>query len=195
MLVRLQRFKLTPSLFVSLIALFVALGGGAYAAIGFHSIGSVQLKSGAVTKRVLRNDSVVQAKIRPGSVGAAQIRSQSVNASKVRGSLPGTLVAYAKVTAEGKVDPDESWRISDENVLQMPIANYCLRNLPAHRTAMVTPGFDGSGSVVANLSQSVPPESICDQVSGNPIQVSTTFAIEENLTAWKYEPFYVYLFK
>ena len=68
-----KRFEVSPSLVISLVALFVALGGGAYAALGPNSVGPAQLKRGAVTSKALRQGSVVQAKIRAGAVGATTL--------------------------------------------------------------------------------------------------------------------------
>jgi len=188
-----KKFEFSPSIVVSVLALFVALSGGAYAALGPHSVGAPQLKAGAVTTRAIRDNSIVQSKIRAGAVGSREIRAGSISATKVSGTLPGTLVAYAKITENGVVTSD-SWRIHNKNVLQLPQASYCLFDLPKHRTAMVSPGFDGSGTVIANLTQTLPPEGTCGLVNDDAIEVSTSFSVGNEPTKWKYEPFYIYLF-
>lgn len=187
-----RKFELSPSLVISMLALLVALSGGAYAALGPRSVGTTQLKTSAVTSRTLKGGAVVRAKIRAGAVGAKQIRSHSVAASKISGDLPGTLVAYAKVTPDG-VDRDESWRITDANMYTTPMAIYCLYDLPSHRAAMVSPGADGHGTVTANLIR--PAEGNCSSKRGEAIEVSTSFSSATSFTNWKYEPFYIYLFK
>jgi hypothetical protein len=55
---------------VALIALFVALGSGAYAAVSMpaNSVGSKQLKNGAVTESKLGNSAVTSAKVKDGSL-------------------------------------------------------------------------------------------------------------------------------
>jgi hypothetical protein len=65
---------------ISLIALFVALGGASYAAVSLpnNSVGNAQLKNG----------SVGFAKMRNGSVGNAQIKNNAVNYKKI---LPHTI--------------------------------------------------------------------------------------------------------
>jgi hypothetical protein len=55
--------QLSPGLVVGLIALFVALGGSAYA-IGRNAVGTPQLRNGAVTADKIRNGAVTPGKIR-----------------------------------------------------------------------------------------------------------------------------------
>jgi hypothetical protein len=75
-----RRFTPSPAFVVALIALFVALGGTSYAAITLpkNSVGTKQLKDGAVTG----------AKIADGAVTAAKISSSAAGAVKVVGK-PG----------------------------------------------------------------------------------------------------------
>jgi hypothetical protein len=60
----------SPALVVSMVALFVALGGSAYAAT---KIGTKQIKNGAVTAAKLRKEAVTAAKIKNGSIGGAKL--------------------------------------------------------------------------------------------------------------------------
>jgi hypothetical protein len=55
---------------VALVALFVALGGGAYAAVSMpaNSVGSKQLKNGAVIASKLANNAITSAKVKDGSL-------------------------------------------------------------------------------------------------------------------------------
>ena len=74
-----RRFTPSPAMVVSLIALFVALGGTSYAAITAvpaNSVGTPQLKNSAVTG----------AKIKNGAVTAAKISSSAVEAAKIVGA-------------------------------------------------------------------------------------------------------------
>src|SRR5579864_2805292 len=68
----LGRFRPSPAMFVALAALFVALGGSAYASfiLPANSVGTPQLRRGAVTTRKLRNFSVTGLKVRPHSLFA-----------------------------------------------------------------------------------------------------------------------------
>jgi hypothetical protein len=76
--------RLTYANVVASLALFVALGGGAYAAITLpkNSVGSKQIKNGSVKNADLANSAVTGAKVKPGSLLSADFK-------------PGQLVAGA----------------------------------------------------------------------------------------------------
>lgn len=61
----------SPAIAISLVALFVSLGGVGYAAVSLpnNSVGTAQLKNNAVTNSKLKDNSVSYTKIVPGSVG------------------------------------------------------------------------------------------------------------------------------
>ena len=67
---------------VATLALFVALGGGAYAALRVppHSVGSRQLKSGAVTAGKIAEGAITPGKIAEHSLTGAQINFGSLGA-------------------------------------------------------------------------------------------------------------------
>lgn len=67
------RKRLSFSNVISLIALFAALGGSAYAALGANSVGSKQLKRGAVRTADIRNGAVSTAKLKNGAVTGAKV--------------------------------------------------------------------------------------------------------------------------
>jgi hypothetical protein len=71
------RRRLTYSNVMASVAVFVSLGGGAYAAtaIPSNSVDSAAIKNGAVTSRKLAAGSVTAAKIAPGSLTGAQINT------------------------------------------------------------------------------------------------------------------------
>ena len=100
----LRRIKPSPSpaMAVALVALFIALGSGAYAATNppANSVGTKQLKNGAVTNAKLANNSVGNDKIKEGAIGPKRLENGAVTAEKVKdGSLlakdfaPGQLPA------------------------------------------------------------------------------------------------------
>jgi hypothetical protein len=79
------------SLAISLVALFVALGG---TALAVSKIGSSQIKNGAVTSTKLHAAAVTSAKIKAGAVTTAAIADNAVTSSKVAdGSLTAGDVA------------------------------------------------------------------------------------------------------
>ncbi len=83
----------SPAMVVAIVALVVALGGGAYAAtkIPKKSVGTKQLKGNAVTKVKIADGAVTNAKIANGAITPAKISSTG-------GSLP---IGFATVTAGG----------------------------------------------------------------------------------------------
>jgi hypothetical protein len=75
----------SAAMLVALTALFVAMGGGAYAAISIpnNSVGSNQLKNSAVTNHKIENGSVGNFKLASGAVGARKIINGAVGKSQV----------------------------------------------------------------------------------------------------------------
>jgi Collagen triple helix repeat (20 copies) len=63
---RLKRYQPSPAMIVALVALFVAMGGGAYAAI--------VLPAGSVGTKQLKNSSVTAVKVKPGSLLASNFK-------------------------------------------------------------------------------------------------------------------------
>jgi hypothetical protein len=61
---------------VAAVALFLSMGGGAYAALTLprNSVGTAQLRNGAVTWAKLRNHSITAAKVKPHSLLASDFR-------------------------------------------------------------------------------------------------------------------------
>ncbi len=74
-MVRAFRTRLTYANVVATIALFCALGGGAYAALRVPpgSVGSRQLKSSAVTTGKVANGAITASKVAEHSLTGAQI--------------------------------------------------------------------------------------------------------------------------
>ena len=71
-----RRFTPSPAMVISLIALFVALGGTSYAAVTAlpsNSVGTSQLKNNAVTKAKIKDDAVTAAKISGSAAGAVKV--------------------------------------------------------------------------------------------------------------------------
>ncbi|MDQ3857833.1 MAG: hypothetical protein M3327_05205 [Actinomycetota bacterium] len=95
---RLRLRRPSPALAVACLALFVALGGVSYAAavLPVGSVGTRQLRSGAVTKPKLRNRAVTTAKLRNGAVTSAKIARRAVQASDLAPGLVTGPPAVAK---------------------------------------------------------------------------------------------------
>ena len=88
--------RLTYANVVASLALFVALGGGAYAAITLpkDSVGSKQIKDGSVRSVDLANNAVTAAKVKNGSLLSADFKA---------GQLPAG--AQGRTGAQGPVGP------------------------------------------------------------------------------------------
>jgi hypothetical protein len=72
------RKHLTYANVMSTIAVFVVMGGSAYA-LAKHSVGTKQLKNKAVTTKKIKNGAVTGSKIAAGSIGGAAINPTSFN--------------------------------------------------------------------------------------------------------------------
>lgn len=96
---------LNPATVLACVALFVALGGGAYAAttltkksvksqhLANGAVTTAKLKNGAVTTPKLRNGAVTGVKIAPATIGSGQLAGGSVRS----GQLGGQVVTEAKI--------------------------------------------------------------------------------------------------
>lgn len=73
---KLQGKRPSPALVIALAALFIALGGTAWAT---HKIGSREIKAGAVTSAKLKNGAVTTSKIAPGAVTGAQVDESTLS--------------------------------------------------------------------------------------------------------------------
>lgn len=71
-----SRRRPSPSLVISIVALFVALGGTSYAAVALprNSVGAPQLRRGAVTTAKLARGAVTSAKVKDGSLLAKDFK-------------------------------------------------------------------------------------------------------------------------
>jgi hypothetical protein len=93
---------------VALIALFVALGAGAYAAITVppNSVGTQQLQNGAVIGSKVRNGTITGSKIRLDTLGIVPSANQALHASVADnstqlGGIPAS--AYARADQSGYI--------------------------------------------------------------------------------------------
>lgn len=85
------RDRITPSILISSLALFIALGGASYAALGKNSVGSKQLKKSAVVTKKIKKNAIVTSKIRNNAVTGAKVKESSL----------GTVPEAAHATAAG----------------------------------------------------------------------------------------------
>ena len=83
----------SPAIVISMIALFVAMGGTGYA-VSRNSVGANQLKPGAVTAAKLKRGAVTAGKIGPKSVVAGKLGANAV----LPGNLGNGIISTAKIS-------------------------------------------------------------------------------------------------
>ncbi len=121
------------------LALFVAIGGSAYAAVNLpknsvgtrelkkKSVGTTQLKGNAVTKNKIKKNSVVTHKIRGGSVVRNKIKNDSINSAKIAdGTVTGSDI-NASSTPFGRIVHEARGSVAqglpNESTLVYPLQN------------------------------------------------------------------------
>lgn len=115
------RKHLTFANVVSMIALFVALGGVSYAAINLpkNSVGAKQIKKNAVTGKKIKNNAVTTKKVKNGTLVAQDFKAGQIPAGARGATGPagpagpagaagaaGVARAFARVAADGTLQPD-----------------------------------------------------------------------------------------
>lgn len=84
------RGRLTPSIVIASVALFVALGGTSIAAVAVNSVGKAQIRTNAVGKSEIRSGAVSRSEIATGGVGKSEIATNGVGASEIRANAIDT---------------------------------------------------------------------------------------------------------
>jgi hypothetical protein len=136
------RDKLTYANVVSTLCLFLLLGGGAaYAATEMlpkNSVGTKQLKTGAVTPKKLSKAAKASLKGQVGPKGA----TGAVGTQGPRGpqGVAGIALGYAYVEGGGSVDATRSLNVTSANVGHPATGEYCFSGLSfAIRSAVANP--------------------------------------------------------
>jgi hypothetical protein len=130
------RRRPTASMVISLIALFVALGGASYAAVSIpqNSVGNAQLKNNSVGTAKIRNNAVNYKKILPHTIGLQRI-IPSVVQVRVSGkctnnSAINTVTDAGKVTCQSTL-PTQFGASSDSTPVGTTSATVVSKILPA----------------------------------------------------------------
>lgn len=146
----------SPAFVVSVIALFVALGGTTYAATALpaHSVGTKQLKKNAVTAAKIKNGAVIASKVNPAgltvpnatharSADSAANATHATNADSATNAAHATNatsatnatnaasaqpVAFAHVSSAGVLDSANSKNVT--GVTRLGPSGYCLTGIP-----------------------------------------------------------------
>ena len=113
--------RISPSLVISVVALFVALGGTSYAAL---KITGKNVKDGSLTTKDIKDNSLTSGDVRNGTLRVRDFRSgELAKAPGARGpagpagpagaaGAAGSAIAFARVAANGDVDASASKNIA-----------------------------------------------------------------------------------
>ena len=106
-----MRSRMTSAHVISLIALFVALGGTGYAAVKLpkNSVGAAQIKTGGVGSSEVKNGSLKKADFKNSDLPAGPQGPQGPAGSNGTNGAPGlagSAKAFARVAADGTLQPD-----------------------------------------------------------------------------------------
>jgi hypothetical protein len=140
----------SPSMMVALMALLVALGGTGYAAFKLpkNSVGTKQLKNGAVTNAKVKNGTLTGAKINASTLGTVPSASTARSAATATSADPA---AFAHVNDDGTLDTANSKNVG--NATHGSLAGfYCISGIPfTPRGSQVTPDIVGFVDVLAQV--------------------------------------------
>ena len=79
-----RSFRISPAMILSVVALFVALGGSAYAVgIGKNTVRSPQIVDGSVRTVDVRDNALNAAKVAPDAIGNEELAENSVTSQQV----------------------------------------------------------------------------------------------------------------
>jgi hypothetical protein len=161
----------SPALVISVVALVFAMGGTGYAAfhLGKNTVGTKQLKNGAVTNGKLANGAVTNSKLANGAVTAAKLNTTGVtvpNALHANTAASATSATNATNAATLAGSPPSAFE-SSGNLLSAVVTNNGSTATVVRGTAGVTANRVAQGGVEVTFPQDV---SKCTWVAtqGNP---------------------------
>lgn len=120
----------SPAMLVACTALFVAMGGAAYAAtsVAPNSVGTTQLRNGAVTTAKLHGNAVTGSKVRSNSLTGSDIKESTLAAVPLAGAARP--IAYARVKGDGTVIAARSSHVTNANLALRTTSAFCFHDLP-----------------------------------------------------------------
>lgn len=184
------------ALVLSIVALFISLGGGAYATFGPGSVGTKDLRNRAVSTSKLKSQAVTTSKIGVGAVTGSKIADGSIGAAKLREGVLGRAVAYAEVQPNGLVVESRSRGIDDRDVATISPGLFCFGDLPDFGSAVVTPIIrtPGERQPIVAISLNPAEQGICGAFGDADLAVVTQ-ALGGSTPGYSLEPFEVVLFR
>ena len=170
----------SPAMGVALVALFVALSGGAYAAVALpaHSVGATQLRTFAVTNPKLANNAVGSRKIMPGAVGFYRVNRDEVQL-RVTGTCTGTDQAITSVSITGSTTCGTSSPMESDSGAGKATA------IPTGTTPTTVASYQAAGGT-AYLAQADPSIQVSGtgaSIAGAHVTVTCKLAVGTSTTA------------
>ncbi len=133
----------SPALVIAVIALFVALGGAAYAALGKNEVKSRNIAPKAVTGSDIASNAVKSSKINAAAVNASKLAGGAVDA----GAIADGAVTRTKIKAQAVTTP----KLADGAVEEAKLGD------GAVTAAKLGPGSVTGAAALASLTVSVDP--------------------------------------
>jgi hypothetical protein len=182
------RTCLTYANVMATVAVFLALGGGAYAAA---RIGSAQIKDNSVASKDIKNNDIRSKDIRTGNVGSSDIKNNGVSGTDVLesslGKVPSASSADSATTAgdAGKLGglPPEGWVRRDCNSTNGQIKGVATVTGSSSYTTTFSsvPGYNCSGLSVEANHQSLGRYQV--RFNGSPVTQAVATAVVTGFSA------------
>jgi hypothetical protein len=175
-----RRLRPTPSMVIACLALLFALTGTGVAAyqatVPRNSVGTLQLRTSAVTSAKVRNGSLLRVDFKSGQIprGPAGPQGPAGPAGAAGPAGPagpagaaGTAKAFARVLSSGDVDDTRARGINDAGVSKPAAGVYCIDIEGGALNAVASPDLSaGAGEVSVSVLLSTCP-------SGKELEVHT----------------------
>lgn len=142
------RRHMTFANLISMLALFIALGGTSYAAVQLkkNAVASKHIKKNAVTSSKIKANAVTSSKVKNGSLRLADFGSGQIPTGPTGpAGAPGTARAFARVAADGTLEPGTSngvpqfKGVDQVDIQKAAVGVYCFGGL----------GFDVASAMVS----------------------------------------------
>ncbi len=166
-----KRPRITVANVLSVIAIFLALGGTAvYAA---NKISGKTVKKNSLPGNRVKKHSLPGNRVKKNTITGNQINEAKLGI--VPEATVGGPVAYAYVKGNATVIDSRSRGISSANVSFAGISSYCFKNLPSFTLAQTTPGYQviDNGNVDARVAYPETSGALAGDCPGAQLEVTT----------------------
>lgn len=147
-----RRKFLTYANVLATLALFVALGGSAYAAT---LITGKQIKDGSITSADIKNGSLLALDFKAGQVPAGPAGPAGTAGAAGAAGAPGvagTALAFAHINADGTVDAANSKGIVAANVAKPSLGTYCISGLTTFTPKNTVANVGANGAAISAVT-------------------------------------------